>query len=122
MDDTYILNKLKSWAQLFYGEENSKYSFAKKDGEYFIFGYSKKNDEKINRITKALAIYLSIGMLHLKRIDEKPVIVQQAAKPDNVKRKRKNDPEIEAVKTGLRIKKIPKKIKPKTKRFNLFGE
>lgn len=62
MDDAYILDKLLRWAKHFYGEKNGRFAFSKKKDDYYLFGFKKKTDKKINRVSKAVAIYLCVGL------------------------------------------------------------
>ena len=61
MDDEYILERLKKWVPLFYGKENAQYAFSKKKGDYFYFGYENGDDFVTNKVTKPVAIFLTIG-------------------------------------------------------------
>lgn len=61
MDDEIIITKLKCWIPLFYGKENAQYAFSKKKGDYFYFGYENGDDFVTNKVTKSVAIFLTIG-------------------------------------------------------------
>lgn len=61
MDDKYILERLKKWVPLFYGKDKEKYAFSKKKGDYFYFGYENGDDFVTNKVTKPVAIFLTIG-------------------------------------------------------------
>ena len=103
MDDEYILAKLLKWAEIFYGKRNSKYCFSKKKDDYYLFGFKKRTDKKVNRITKALAIYLCVGLR--PKEDEKPVKPTVEKTPE--------------VTTGRKPLRIPRKNQPKVKRFRI---
>jgi hypothetical protein len=61
MNDEIIIAKLKYWIPLFYGKENAQYAFSKKKGDYFYFGYENGDDFVTNKVTKPVAIFLTIG-------------------------------------------------------------
>jgi len=82
MTNEYILEHLQKWAELFYGKLNSKYCFARMKGEHYVFGFKKPNGiKKINWITKAVAIYLCIGVT--------PQSLEEMKKTETVKEKGK---------------------------------
>lgn len=61
MDDEYIIPRLLKWVPLFYGKWNEKYAFAysEEDSEYFCFGYKRKHTTVLNRVNRAVAIFLA---------------------------------------------------------------
>ena len=117
MDDAYILEKLLNWAKHFYGERNGRFAFSKKVDEYYLFGFKKKTDKKVNRVSKAVAIYLCVGLTPkvterikagLEGNKEKPTF------PEPVKTPVKETP------TGRKRLTIPRVTKqPKVKRFRI---
>jgi hypothetical protein len=108
MDDKHILEHLKKWAELFYGNLNSKYCFSRMKDEHYIFGFKKPNGvKKVNRITKALAIYLSVGVS--PSVLEKLAIEKQGGY---------KVPETVPKKSGKTIR-VPRINKPKAKRFRI---
>lgn len=79
MDDNFICARLKKWAALLHGDEDSCYARVK-NGKY-IFG----NDENKNILTKPFALYLVAGQV--KSPDTPPI-----KKPKKkIKRRRKYD-------------------------------
>lgn len=116
MDDSYILEKLLKWAQHFYGQKNSTYCFSKKKDDYYLFGFKKKTDKKVNRVTKAVAIYLCVGLTPTMMERIKAGLEGNTAAPVF------KPPEKKTVKeepTGRKRMKIPRSNKPKVKRFRI---
>lgn len=65
MDKNYICPRLKSLASLLYGKDSKP--FAKEKNGKYLFG-SKKPKKVVNKVSKAIAIYLVIG--NLKQLKE----------------------------------------------------
>lgn len=60
MNDEMIIEKLIGWIPLFYGKEKAQYAFSKRKGDYFYFGYENGDDFVTNKVTKPVAIFLTI--------------------------------------------------------------
>jgi len=62
MNDEIILEKLKKWVPLFYGKNKEKYATAYKQEDMYVFGWKnyKKDKYILNKVTKAVAIFLTV--------------------------------------------------------------
>ena len=85
MDSNYLCDHLLKYIRLYTTEKQKKTCFAYERDEMFFFGYVKDGERQVNKVTRQVAIGISMGVNYL--------FVKQQAKEKNktkiIRRRRK---------------------------------
>lgn len=84
MDRAYLCEHLLKLAKLIYGKDNRDSCFAKRVKGKYLFGYRNAEKTVLNRVTKPIAIYLSLSETRFMELLENKKPIKKS-----IKRKRK---------------------------------